>query len=153
MSRPRKQQAPPAVPDDEVKKFLQAFALRFDGYAYAASRGHDGLLAEWAGRFVATLQLADVEEENHATFFALQRFLGKWGGETLAEESREHLAYRFLFLHLYRAEIPPEFVPEWSVGGMRDLDLGRLELIAARVREQMITRTPRHVDPLGPGLV
>ena len=143
--------SPCPATDDEVNASLAGLALRFDGYAYAASRGSEQLLKTWAERFVRTLRAADDPHEDHAAFFALQRHLSKWGGEALSEQSREHLAYRLLFLHLYRIPAPPEFV----LGGgelHRDLDPGRLEAVAARVREQLIAPTLRHGDRLRPGL-
>ena len=143
---------PGPVTDDEVDAFLAGFALRFDGYACAASRGRDALLAEWSTRFVRTLQLADDPLEDHAAFFALQRYLTKWGGEALSEQSREHLAYRLLFLHLYRTPAPAAFALGDGARHLRDLDLGRLEAVAARVREQLIALTLEHGERLRPGL-
>ena len=136
--------------DEEINDFLGGFALRFDGYRYATSRGNQDLLLEWTTRFVNTLEMADEPNENHAAFFALQRFLGKWGGEMLTEESREHLAYRLLFLHLYHEDIPAEFICDFGQPLFRRLDLSRLESVAARVRGQLIALTLKHGNPLRP---
>lgn len=142
---------PTPITDDEVGRFLNAFALRFDGYKYAASRGGDDSLRRWTERFVATLRMAPQTNVNHAAFFALQHFLGKWGGEMLSIESREHLAYRLLFLHLYRAEVPAKYALADGRMWLAKLDLTRLERVAARVREQLIALTLKHGDPIGPG--
>ena len=143
---------PTGVPDEEVDAALMAFALRFDGDSYAESRGGGEILGKWTNRFVATLRMADQPNKNHSAFFMLQRYLSKWGGEMLSDESREHLAFRLLFLHLYREKVPRRFSLNLGEDLMRKLDLGRVEAVAARVREQIIARTLRHGDPLRPGV-
>ena len=117
---------------------MNACALRFDGWAFVARRGGDRILATLSDHFVATLQTSVDSNENHATFFALQRFLFKWGGEQLSESSREHAAFGFLFLHLYRLDVEPTLrAPEhwerWQVE-----HAARAELYAAEVRESLL---------------
>ena len=53
-----------------------------------------------------SLTLHVKQEDNLAAFFALQRFLHKWGGEHLTKYADEHIAYDFLFLHLYTHYFP-----------------------------------------------
>jgi hypothetical protein len=59
---------------------------------------------------VETLSFHTDLNDNLAVFFALQRFLHKWGGEHLTKYSREHVAYDHLFLMLYRQPVPNDFV-------------------------------------------
>jgi hypothetical protein len=92
---------------------LTKCALRFDGYAYHIFRNRD-LRARWefpdlVDRIEKTREFPEDDLESLAAFFALQRFLGKWGGEYLTPHSNEHVVFRLLFLHVYRLEIPEEF--------------------------------------------
>lgn len=92
---------------------LTVCALRFDGYGYHQFRNRDPR-AKWefpdlVGRIEKTREFPEDDLESLAAFFALQRFLGKWGGEYLTPHSNEHIVFRLLFLHLYRVEIPEEF--------------------------------------------
>jgi len=82
-------------------------ALRFQGYEYMQSIG---------GNFTALIDpvvkeriLYDEQNRNLAAFFGLQRFLYKWGGESLTKYSNEHMAFDFLFLHLYCVEPEERF--------------------------------------------
>lgn len=73
--------------------------------------------------------------DNFAAFFGLQRFLHKWRGEYLTKYSEEHIAYDFLFLHLYSCEPPEpfrqsEYCHQWQVDF-----LPRAESLAATVRK------------------
>lgn len=128
----------------QIDGALTVCALRFDGYAYEGSVRGDretwtgGILGELVEPIVETLTLHPVQEANLAAFFGLQRYLCKWGGERLGPESPEHVAYGFLFLHLYRAEIPTEFmmrdyVERWD-RDYRD----RVEPIASMVRTELL---------------
>lgn len=112
----------PVESEDDV---LITCALRFDGYRYAEASGLDGPEGEGPGLaalsvpLVKSLELYPNPLDNFAAFFALQRFLYKWGGEHLTAFSREHLALRFLFLDVYRLEVPDEYrvesyCDEWS---------------------------------------
>lgn len=68
----------------EAEETLITCALRFYyGYAYAERRGDDQTLVTVSNRFVDSLQTSGDPLENFAAFFALQRFLYKWGGEYL----------------------------------------------------------------------
>jgi hypothetical protein len=86
-----------------------ACALRFDGYR-CIGEGLSPFGAEYGvRRYVDRIKAREFSEdvlENFAAFFALQRYLGKWGGEYLTVYSEEHLVYRLLFLHLYRDDVP-----------------------------------------------
>lgn len=94
---------------DLTHEVMTTCALRFDGWKFFQEQGDEGVFVTLTDRFVTTLQTSSNPNENHATFFALQRYLCKWGGEYLPESSREHSAFRYLFLHLYRVEIEPGF--------------------------------------------
>ena len=129
-------------PEDEI---LMSCALRFDGYRYWDARradAPDGLTALGdLVRFVVERRefFAD-PSDNLAAFFALQRFLGKWGGESLSAHSDEHVVYRLLFLHLYREEISPEFrLADYFERWERDFRPHR-EALAARIRRTLARR-------------
>lgn len=95
-------------------------ALRFMGYEYETAKVGKGelLLYKLVEPIEKTLTLHPNNDDNFAAFFALQRFLFKWGGEKLTKYSDEHIAFDFLFLHLYATEPPkaysyPEYCLEW----------------------------------------
>ena len=99
------------VPED-VHEVLCTCSLRFDGYRWLEARhpgGHSTDFRRYVDPVVETLRLHDDEEANFAACFALQRFLCKWGGEMLPQESRHHVAWRYLFLHLHTREVPVRF--------------------------------------------
>lgn len=91
--------------EDEV---LTACALRFDGYKFVETNTHPGL-EKYLHTPSTSFELHPNDHFNLARFFFLQRYLYKWGGEYARLEDREHLLFRFLFLHVYRLEIPPEY--------------------------------------------
>jgi hypothetical protein len=105
----------PEDDQDLENDILITCALRFDGYKYKDATGigsSDGFLSglmELSEPVVERLELHSDPDRNHAAFFALQRFLYKWGGDYLSISSREHLAFRFLFLDLYKRDVPAEF--------------------------------------------
>jgi len=83
-------------------------ALRFDGYKFRDMNTRPGLdvylEAPWT-----SFELHSCDLFNLARFFFLQRYLYKWGGDRIPPDAREHQLFRFLFLHVYRLEIPPEY--------------------------------------------
>ena len=95
----------------EVQETLTVCSLRFDGDRWLAERHPDAAddFSPYAAPVVETLCLHADEEENFAACFGLQRGLCKWGGEMLPPVSREHVAWRYLFLHLYRQPVPIRF--------------------------------------------
>jgi hypothetical protein len=110
---------------EHVTEATIACALRFRGSEYVEA--NHGQLQGMAGKGFPTLIQPVVEalslhvrpEDNFAAFFGLQRFLFKWGGEYLTMYAEEHIAFDFLFLHLYRLDPPPEFsndefVAQWD---------------------------------------
>jgi hypothetical protein len=125
----------------EERKFLDLCALRFDGYAYIKAREQElGLvmdISSFSQKMLESRQFQEHQPDNFAAFFLLQRFLGKWGGESLPVTSNEHVLFRLLFLHLYREEVPEEFriesyYEEWE----RDFAPIREEL-AAKIRRTL----------------
>ena len=121
---------------ERTENAVMTCALRFNRYAFE-SRRDGGTLADLSRRFVESLCTSDDPAENLAAFFALQRFLGKWGGEQLGDDAREQTAYRLLFLHLYRTDVPPDlrlagYHREWHA-----LDADAVEHAAAEVRESL----------------
>ncbi len=141
---------PDDLTESDVNEVLVALALRFDGYKYVETRGGDKSLSCWSEQYVRTLKMSSHPNKNHAIFFILQRFLYKWGGETLSNESRHQLAFRLLFLHLYRDPVPPKYAANWSTPEPGTLDPAHVERVAAHVRTQIIARTLQHGNPLHP---
>jgi len=95
-------------------------ALRFDGYRYIDEAHERGWLpteidfVELNEPIIATGKLYDDDLKNAAVFFALQRSLGKWGGEQLGEDDPTRFAFYRLYLHFYTKDTPKEFVsPKW----------------------------------------
>lgn len=82
-------------------------ALRFQGYEYLKSTGED--FSVLINLVVKERILYEDQNRNFAAFFGLQRFLYKWGGEHNTKYSDEHIAFDFLFLHLYRLEPEQRF--------------------------------------------
>ncbi len=103
---------------EEVTEAQIVCALRFHGYEYEESvrvpkEGDTELgFSRFIEPVVNSLILHDSQEDNFAAFFGLQRYLFKWGGEYLTKYSDEHLAFDFLFLHLYLADPPLRFTDE-----------------------------------------
>lgn len=123
---------------DLTHEVMTTCALRFDGWKFFEERDDEQIFVTLTDRFVTTLRVSSDPNENHAAFFALQRYLCKWGGEQLPEFSREHMAFRYLFLHLYRAEIEPslrclEYWERWNSRYAPDA-----EEHAAEVRESIL---------------
>lgn len=104
-------------PDDIVNAIMTC-ALRFDGYGYASqfpynrTSSEPGDVCAFYEPVVKTLTLFPDDLMNFTAFFGLQRCLYKFGGESLTNYSREHIAYNFLFLHLYHREVPEGYRDE-----------------------------------------
>ncbi len=97
----------------DVADTIMVCALRFDGYKWLEAKlgrgaAHD--FTPWTQPVIETLEVHSTLEENFVAFFALQRWLHKWGGEMLPESAPDHTAYRFLFLHLHAVETPERFI-------------------------------------------
>jgi hypothetical protein len=123
---------------DDITEAMTVCALRFDGYKFEDSLGETettgGRLQAMGEPVIRDLALHDDVNFNFGAFFGLQRCLHKWGGEYLTKYSDEHVAYDFLFLHLYRCEIPREFANEdYMVKWQREFQR-RQEEIAGFVR-------------------
>ena len=80
--------------------------------------------------------------DNFAAFFALQRGLGKWGGEQLPAEHPARVAFHLLFLHLYREQIPGCF--QWNEQPFYEEWQSKYEphreQLAAYVRKHLVLR-------------
>jgi len=86
---------------------LIACALRFDGYRYLQDHpfDHERALADY--RKTGEWHIAPLEQLT--VFHLLQRFLYKWGGETLLRTSAMWKAFRSLFLLVCEYEIPEQY--------------------------------------------
>ena len=128
--------------------FLMCAALRFDGWKYWQQRCRtyqtdSGNLSVLTVKLTETREFHAEQFDNLAAFFALQRFLSKWGGEYKTRFSDEHVAFRQLFLHTYRDEIPKEF---------RLTDYySRWELDFKPIREELAAQIRRAFRPKGRG--
>ena len=98
-------------------EILTACALRFDGYAYVEATGfrHQAAIR----RMIEIRTCWRSTERMMCMFFMLQRYLCKWGGETLPETSPEWWAYRELFLKVAHESVPATyrhepFATEWD---------------------------------------
>lgn len=98
-----------------VSEIIDCCALRFDGYSYMDVAHQENWLPPEVDFPALNKQIiqsrtfyAD-EDKNAAVFFALQRYLGKWGGEHLPESSAERVAYKLLYLNRYKQGIPDRF--------------------------------------------
>jgi len=134
---------------DDFSDAMSTCALRFDVYKYAECSGlsgPDGTWEEWPRLMepvVKTLTLQADDNMNFAAFFGLQRYLHKWGGEFFTKYSDEHIAYDFLFLHLYDHDVPDEFGnPEYCIRWQLEFE-GRKEAIAGFVRNSFHLLAPK----------
>ncbi len=136
--------AKPYFASETVREAQDVCALRFLGYEYEVAAGISSPVNSGAGLsklitpVVESLILHDSDNDNFAAFFGLQRHLGKWGGETLTKYSGEHVAFDFLFLHLYQKE-PPALFLNSDYSKMWNKEFKPLsECVAAIVRKSFI---------------
>jgi hypothetical protein len=116
--------------EDDV---LICCALRFDGYAYAEATGLT--FPEATDRLVDDDVWPEGREERLAVFFALQRYLYKWGGEYEPREGKCWRVFRTLFLDLHDAEIPARFrLAEYAEKWDR-MDHDRAVAVVRRIHE------------------
>lgn len=96
---------------------LIACALRLNGYTYAESQNLE------IGQFYEKLEEKGMDYlttiEKMVTFFAMQRYLYKWGGEFLVRQSRVWRQFRELFLSVAECEAPElyrdgDYYRRWS---------------------------------------
>jgi hypothetical protein len=119
---------------------MHTCALRFDGWDYLESLNQ---YAEVKIEFpaltkplIGTDYLWDDPRKNFAAFFALQRWLCKWGGESLPEIDPDWQTYRRLFLHLCEEPHDPVFnQPEYLVR-WKDIPIRRRKAAIRLVRCQ-----------------
>ena len=128
---------------------MDTCALRFDGYKYEAHCGgrmgpDKADFPTLVERVETTMEFYEDPLDNFAVFFALQRSLGKWGGEQLPWDDPARVAFRLLFLHLYREEVPERFrfvgqswYGEWQVKYQP-----HREQLAAYVRKHLLLKLP-----------
>ena len=116
-------------------------ALQFDGGKYAIrvcgateSEAYRPL-EKLEGRFSRTWQMSQVEEENWATFFILQRGLCKWGYGFFSHKGKYNKMAALLFLHLYTKEVPPHFMYEDYPTKWRRVSIEDREECAAFLRK------------------
>lgn len=126
-----------------VMEIIDYCALRFDGYTYLETAQRENMLPKDIG--FPELNKPIIEDHafysdsnrNAAVFFALQRFLGKWGGEQLPESSPERIAFKLLYLRLYKEDTSgiyrhEEFDEKWQA--ISDLER---ESVAKHLRTQL----------------
>lgn len=128
--------------NDEIVRTMITCALRFGGYRWLeATQGRGAnAFSPWTVPVTQRLRLHLTGEENLAAFFALQRWLFKWGGETQSQSAADHTAFRFLFLHLHHLPTPPDFVnPEYERQWL-GIDIAIVAEHAAVVRMALLDR-------------
>ncbi len=146
--------AKPLIFPSEINVAQTVCALRFQGYEYeeaitsSRTEGVGAQLQALAQPVIGRLVLHARESDNFAAFFYLQRFLFKWGGAQLDKLAAEHMAFDFLFLHLYRSDPPPEFQEDKYMTQWRRDFAPRAEEIAAYLRKSFARR--RRVPTLRP---
>lgn len=123
----------------ELEEAMMTCALRFKGYEYVERNHPQSELPELTNPVVSERIFHDDDLDNLAVFFALRRFLGKWGGEHCTPWSDAHTAYRLLFLHCYRLAIPSSWILEENDRRWRREFEPRRESIAAAVRRSLKT--------------
>lgn len=125
----------------EIEETMLNCALRFDGYAWldaAKPQRELEMLAPANEKLLRDLTLDPDPDVNFAAFFFLQRFLGKWGGETLPPSDRHHTAYRFLFLHLHTTPTPARWMHEEYEAKWNNTPGERIVIHAAAVRRMLL---------------
>lgn len=107
-------------------------ALRFDGYAYEKDHEIDveNLLTRAKDRGIDSLS----HPEKFCAFFALQRFLYKWGGERLSRNGPTWRLFRGLFLCIYAEEVPTGYYDKAYQAEWERKIVPRLELCVNVVR-------------------
>lgn len=130
---------------------VEHFALEADGYKIAkiAFGDKDGEKSCWFrvfedfrgyfyfGRDLLLLRTA---------LFALQRGLGKWGGEQTPEYDREFSMFYLLYLATYRHELPSVFVGRFIKREER-LTKEERELVAGMVRREFMVGYRSQIAP------
>jgi len=127
------------------RRVLTACALRFDGWKYWKKRcRHYGVpdndMRPLVLPGVDTRAFHEEPLDNHAAFFGLQRFLGKFGGERHTPFTVEHIVFRMLFLHLYREDVPREYRDQKWYDEWLDTYARKKELYAAEIRRTFTRR-------------
>jgi len=129
---------------EEVAKVVDVCALRFLGYEYEnaipQAEKHTQNLSAWSQAICNTLALHADPMRNFAAFFALQRSLGKWCGVSMTIYSEQHIAFDFLFLHLYTQDVPTEhqhadYMRQWEA-----IPKSEIESAAAYIRQSFCRR-------------
>jgi hypothetical protein len=125
--------------DNVEDEILINCALRFDGWQYEIDRGLEnaGGLSSLVEPVLEGRRFHSDPNDNLAAFFGIQRYLYKWGGEMLLPHSREHVAFRLLFLDVYRYEIPEKYRKEPYWQEWEDKYRPRQEHYAAIIRETL----------------
>jgi len=105
---------------DCEQDILIAYALRFDGYSPAFEADeHQQLLSHAVATAIEDAVYPTDLITQLRCFFNMQRFLCKWGGESLPECSAQWRVYRTLFLMTALADVPigyrhPERYASWA---------------------------------------
>lgn len=128
--------------DSRVEDTMITCALRFDGHRWLkVTKGPNANdFTPWTLPVTQTLRIHPTTEENFAAFFALQRWLFKWGGEMHSQAAADHSAFRFLFLHLHHLPTPPRFVNPECQRKWHGIDLKVVAEHAAIVRMALLDR-------------
>lgn len=119
-------------------------ALRFDGYAYEETSGLN--IGNLPAPMVETGQFYEDSLKNFATFFILQRYLHKWGGDSLTKYTAEHIAYDLLYLHLYQLEAPADYAHKTYSEKWEAIEQEKKEAVAAHIRHSLCRKGVGRMD-------
>ena len=132
--------------NDLERSVLDTCALRLDGWRLMddiarEQRIDSGNFTPFVTPVVEERVFHEDERLNFLAFFALQRSLGKWEGVYDGPDSDSHIAFRLLFLHLYRQPVPrgyeyADYARRWEVDFAP-----RAEQFAATIRQTFTRRS------------
>ena len=130
---------------------LTCCACRFDGDRYLRDSGldmlSDRILNDLSRPIIDKLTMHDDVYKNFAAFYSLQRFLHRGFGSHLTKFSIEHIAYDFLYLHLFPLNVPPKYRAEEFCERWEEDCAKHAEKVAAFVRRSLLLRTAGMVKP------
>ena len=125
---------------DECNEVICWCALRFDGGKYDEElKSSDSVetyqkLSDLTQPMLTTLTFYEREEMNFAAFFWLQRSF-HFLDDDFSKDSRGHVLFDLLYLHLYKTEVPERYRNEENCSRWQRECENRAEKVAALVRK------------------
>jgi len=131
------------IPGDAIHG-MYVCALRFDGYRYQQEYlpdADDRGLANLTDPIRESLLFPRDLNSNLAAFFWTQRRLKE---DDMLRDSRDHVLFDLLFLHLYQVEIPTRFINKDFIRDWEEYTQEQVDIMAAMIRDSF-TSAPRIV--------